>query len=376
MLLKTLLSLQAAKPGFETTNILAVNVPVSSYGRTPEQVRGFYREIQRRVTSIPGVDRVAFGSTVPWRDAGNFGDGFQFSVEGRTRENGQDDPRARFRSVSPGFFAALGMPIVAGRDFNEGDKNGSENVVIVSASLAQQLFPGQDPLNRHLMWTDGVMKFIGVTLDSRRIVGVTADIDDERIDPRTVMTVYHPFEQELGGGRLFVHARTDPYALVPIITRTVRELAADQPVERAATLDDVKAEVLAPDRLNAIVFGGFAVVALAISIVGVAGVLAFSVSQRTNELGIRLALGADPVIVGGLVLRQGAGLVVAGIVVGLATAALVTRTLARVFFLVGADDAPTFIVVTALLSVIALVACYLPARRAMRVDPMIALRHE
>ena len=202
MLLKTLLSLQAAKPGFETTNILAVNVPVSSYGRTPEQVRGFYREIQRRVTSIPGVDRVAFGSTVPWRDAGNFGDGFQFSVEGRTRENGQDDPRARFRSVSPGFFAALGMPIVAGRDFNEGDKNGSENVVIVSASLAQQLFPGQDPLNRHLMWTDGVMRFIGVTLDSRRIVGVTADVDDERIDPRTVMTVYHPFEQELSGGRL------------------------------------------------------------------------------------------------------------------------------------------------------------------------------
>ena len=174
MLLKTLLALQAARPGFETANVLAVNLPVSSFGRTPEQVRGFYREVQRRLTSVPGVERVAFGSTVPWRDAGNFGDGFQFSVEGRTRENGQDDPRARFRSVSPGFFAALGMPILAGRDFNESDRLGAENVVIISAGLAQQLFPGQDPLNRHLMWTDGVMKFIGVAPDARRIVGIAA----------------------------------------------------------------------------------------------------------------------------------------------------------------------------------------------------------
>jgi len=120
------------------------------------------------------------------------------------------------------------------------------------------------------------------------------DVDDERIDPRPVRTVYAPFEQELAGGRLFVHTRTDPYALVPTITRTVREMAADQPVERAATLEDVRADVLAPDRLNAIVFGGFAGVALAISIVGVAGVLAFSVSGRTREFGIRLAIGSQP----------------------------------------------------------------------------------
>src|SRR4051812_20489877 len=316
MLLNTLLSLQAARPGFETAHVLAVNVPVSSFGRTPEQIRGLYREIQRRLTTLPGVDRVAFGSTVPWRDAGNFGDGFQFSVEGRTRENGQDDPRARFRSVTPGFFAALGMPIVAGRDFNESDRNGGEKVVIVSAGLAQQLFPGQDPLNRHLMWTDGVMKFIGVAPDARRIIGVTADVDDERIDPRAVMTVYHPFEQELGGGRLFVHTRGDPYPLVPAITKAVRELAADQVVERAATLEDVRAEVLAPDRLNAIVFGGFAAVALAISMVGVAGVLAFSVSGRTREFGIRLAVGSQPHSILTGVLGEGLWMSALGVVAG------------------------------------------------------------
>jgi putative ABC transport system permease protein len=376
MLLKTLLSLQAAKPGFETTNILAVNVPVSSYQRTPEQVRGFYREIQRKVTAIPGVDRVAFGSTVPWRDAGNFGDGFQFSVEGRARENGQDDPRARFRSVSPGFFAALGIPIVAGRDFNEGDRNGSENVVIVSASLAQQLFPGQDPLNRHLMWTDGVMKFIGVTQDSRRIVGVTADVDDERIDPRTVMTVYHPFEQELSGGRLFVHTRSDPYALVPTITKTVRELAADQVVERAATLDDVRAEVLAPNRLNAIVFGGFAAVALAISIVGVAGVLAFSVSGRTREFGIRLAIGSQPREILTGVLGEGLWMTGIGVVTGAAGGFAVARLVGSYIQNVQLPGVLPVILSAAVLLVAAVIGSLLPAARAARVDVVQALRAE
>ncbi len=376
MLLNTLLALQAAKPGFETASVLAVNVPVSSYGRTPEQVRGFYREIQRRLTSLPGVERVAFGSTVPWRDAGNFGDGFQFSVEGRTGENGQDDPRARFRSVSPGFFAALGMPIIAGRDFNESDRNDSEKVVIVSAGLAQQLFPGQDPLNRHLMWTDGVMKFIGITTDARRIVGVTADIDDERIDPRAVMTVYHPFEQELSGGRLFVHTRGDPHALVPTITRTVRELAADQVVERAATLDDVRAEVLAPDRLNAIVFGGFAAVALAISIVGVAGVLAFSVSGRTREFGIRLAIGSQPAEILTSVLGEGLWMTGIGLIAGGAAGFALARAVGSYLQNVQLPGVVPVVLAAAVLLVAAVTGSLLPAARAARVDVVQALRAE
>jgi putative ABC transport system permease protein len=166
------------------------------------------------------------------------------------------------------------------------------------------------------MWTDGVMRFINITAEPRRIVGVVPDVDDERIDPRPAMTVYHPFDQELAGGRLFVHTRSDPYALVPAITRTVRELAADQPVERAATLEDVRAEVLAPDRLNAIVFGGFAAVALAISIVGVAGVLAFSVSGRTREFGIRLAVGSQPHSILAGVLAEGLWMSALGVIAG------------------------------------------------------------
>jgi putative ABC transport system permease protein len=325
---------------------------------------------------LPGVDRVSFGSNVPWRDAGSFGPGFQFSVEGRARENGVDDPRALFRSVSPGFFASLGIPIVAGRDFNDGDRNGSERVVVISASLARQLFPGQDPLNRHLMWTDGVMKFIDVSQDPRRIVGVAADIDDERIDPKAVLTVYHPFEQELTAGRMFVHTRSDPYALVPSITRTVRELAADQVVERAATLEDVRAEVLAPDRLSALVFGGFAAVALAISIVGVAGVLAFSVSGRMREFGIRLAIGSQPRSILTGVLSEGVVMSSLGVAAGAAGGFVAARLVGSFVEHVQLPGILPIVGAAAVLIVAAVLGALLPAARAARVDVVQALRAE
>ena len=218
----------------------------------------------------------------------------QFTAEGYAKANGEEDPRARFRTVSPGFFPALGVPLISGRDFNEADRRDAEKVVIVSQSLAQRLFPTGDALNHRLMWTDPVMKFIDVSTEGRRIVGVVPDIDDENIVPGAAMTIYHPLEQEIGGGRLFVHASTDPYALVPAISKIIRDLSDEQPVERAATLEDVKAEVLAPNRINAMVFGGFAGMALTIAIVGVAGVLAFSVSSRTREFGVRLAMGPSP----------------------------------------------------------------------------------
>jgi len=376
MLLVTLRNLQAARPAFEPAGLLAVDIPVASLGRTPEQVRAFYREVQRRLASVPGVDRVAFGSTVPWRDARGLANTLAFSVEGARRKDGQDDPRARFRSASPGFFGALGIPIVAGREFTDADRNGAERVVVISESIARQLFPGQDPLNRHLLWTDGLIKFIGVTSEPRRIVGVTADLDDERIDPAPVMTVYHPFEQEIGGGRLFVRAHTDPYALVPTITRTVHELAAEQPVERPATLEDVRAEVLAPERLNTIVFGGFAAVAVAIALVGVAGVLAFSVSGRTREFGIRLAVGSQPQRILAGVLGEGVVMaalgVGAGAIGGFALARLVGSYVTNVRL-------PGVLPVAAaalLLIVAAVIASLVPAARAARVDVMQALRSE
>ncbi|HUJ22504.1 MAG TPA: ABC transporter permease, partial [Bryobacteraceae bacterium] len=293
MLLKTLLALQAAQAGFDTRHVLAINVPVMSYGRTPDQVSDFYREAIRRITPLPGVAAVAVGTAVPWRDASSFGFGLSFSADGHVRAPGEDDPRARLRVVSPGFFAALGVPIIAGRDFTDADRRGTEAVVIVSQTLAQRMFPNQDAVNRHVMWTDPVIKFIDLSPMPRRIVGVAADIDDEHVVPGPTLTVYQPLgQQDTWAGRLFVHARSNPYALVSPITQMIRGMSAEQVVERAATLEDIRAEVLSPDRLNTLVFGGFAAVALAIAVVGVAGVLAFSVSGRTREFGIRLAVGS------------------------------------------------------------------------------------
>src|SRR4029453_18416843 len=197
--------------------------------------------------------------------------------------------------------------------------------VIISESLAQRMFPGRDPLNRHISWTDPVMKFIDMSTEPRRIVGVVADLDDENVVPGPVMTVYHPIGQAFGGERLFVTARRDPAPLVPPITRIIRDLSAEQPVEQAATLDDVRAEVLAPNRLNALVFGVFAAVAVLIAVVGVAGVLAFSVSARTREFGIRLAIGSEPRHLLAGVLREGAVIAAAGIAIGVVGGFLLAR---------------------------------------------------
>src|SRR4029077_14120369 len=296
-----------------------------------------------------------------------------FTVEGQKLENGEEPPRGKFRSVTPGFFATLGIPMLEGRDFNEADRDGAERVVIVSATLAQRLFPGQDAVNRRLYWSDSVMKFINISQEPRRIVGVVADVDDENITPKPSMLVYHPFEQEIGGVRLFVHATTDPYALVPTITRTVREMAVDQPVERASTLDDVRAEVLAPDRLHTIVFGGFAAVALAISIVGVAGVLAFSVSGRTREFGIRLAIGSQPREILASVLGEGLWMTGFGVVAGAMAGFALARTVGSFVQNVQLPGVVPVILSAAVLLVAAVVGSLLPAARAARVDVVQAL---
>jgi len=377
MLLKTLLALQTAQTGLDTRHVLAINVPAISYGRTPDQITAFYKESMRRITQLPSVDRVAFGIVVPWRDAGSFGPGFEFSADGHVRASDEEDPRAQLRTISPGFFAALGVPMIAGRDFNDADRLGGESVVIVSQSLARRMFPNQDAVNRHIMWTDPVMKFIDISTAPRRIVGVAADVDDEHVVPGPTLTVYHPFEQqEIWGGRLFVHVSANPYALVTPITRIIRDMSVDQPVERAATLEDVRAEVLTPDRLNTLVFGGFAAVALAIAVVGVAGVLAFSVSGRTREFGIRLAIGSQPRHLLTGVIAEGAVMASAGVAAGAVCGFALSRLAGSYFLDVQMPGAVPVTGSAAVLLAAAVVASVVPAARAARVDVMQALRSD
>lgn len=376
VLMQTLFNLEKTRPPFDSAKVLAVNLPVMSYQKTPQQVRDFYHEVQRRVAALPGVEHVAGGFSVPWRDEQGLNISFTFAAQGGKRKNDRDDFRAKFRSVGPGFFATMGVPLLDGRDFNDGDHDGAERVVIISQSLAQTLFPGQNALNRKLWWTDGVIKFIGISGEPRRIVAVVPDFDDENLIPSPEMTVYQPSDQEGWNGRMFVRAKQDPYALVPAITRVIHELSADQPVEKAATLGDVRAEVMTPDRLNAIVFGGFAAVALLISVVGVAGVLAFSVSARTREFGIRLALGAQPGKILGDVLKEGAAMALIGVGVGALAGFAAARAGARYFAAVQTPGAMVFVISGLIILAAAVLASAIPAGRAARVNAVEALRAE
>jgi len=377
MLLKTLLALQSAQTGMDTRRVLAINVPVISRGKSDEQVVSSYKATLEQIKSLPGVDAVSLGTTIPWRDAGGFGPGFNFSTDGHVRAAGEEDPRAQMRSITPGFFASLGVPLIAGRDFNDSDRKGSEPVVIVSQSLAQRMFPNQDAVNRHLYWTDPVMKFIDIATKPRRIIGVAADIDDEHVSPGAAINVYQPFGQEnTWGGRLFVHTRANPYSLVTPITRIIRERSPEQPVEHAATLEDIRAEVLSPDRLNTLVFGGFAAVALTIAVVGVAGVLAFSVASRTREFGVRLAMGSAPLHLLTGVIKDGLIMATAGIVTGAIAGFALIRIAGNYFADLRLPDAGPVVGAVFVLIAASVIASALPAARAARVDVMQALRSE
>ena len=385
VLIKTLITLQETQTGFDMHRVLAVNVPVMSYGKTSQDIINFYRQVIERISALPGVDRVALGTNVPWRDAGDLGPGLQFTGEGHVKGNHEEDPLAQLRVVSPGFFASLGVPLIAGRDFNDDDKRGGEPVVILSQSAAQRIFPGQDPINRHIMWTDPVMQFVYISQGPRRVVGVVADVDDEHVRPEPVATIYHPFGQvpddtskelPLFGGRLFVHTRSDPHALIIPLTRIIRGLSSEQPVEKAATLEDIRAEVLTPDRLNTLVFSGLAGLALAIAVVGVAGVLAFSVSGRTREFGIRLAVGAQPrhLLMG--VITEGAAMAGAGILAGAILGYGLARLAGSYFPSLEMPSAWPVIASVLVLLVAAIIASIFPAARAAHVDVTEALRAE
>jgi putative ABC transport system permease protein len=381
-LITTLLSLQAVQTGFDMPHVLAIDVPAMTYGKTPQQVLDFYKETIRQIEALPGVTRTAFGLVAPWRDADNFGPGAQYSADGHG--HGNDDPRAQWRTISPGFFAALGVPILQGRDFNDLDTKSTEPVAIVSQTLAQRMFPGEVAVGRHVYWTDPVFQFIPGSdaeksrfMAPHRIIGVAADVDDDHLVPEPTATIYGTFADNfLFGGHLFVHTNSNPYALVTPVTRIIRNLSADQPVEHASTLEDVRAKVLAPDRLNSLVFGVFATVALAIAVVGVAGVLAFSVSARTREFGIRLALGSQPQQLLRGVITQGAVMAAVGVLAGAVFGFVVARVAASYFGDLKMPGALPVIVSAFLLLVAAVIASWLPAARAARVDVMQALRSE
>ncbi len=358
--LSQLLALQTAPTAFDTRQVLAIDVPTPFIGFRDDGEMERYVALAARVEAVPGVERVALGMFVPWRDTSPLLSPIAFTVEGRVAAPGEDDPRARLRVVSPSALEVLGVPLLDGRDFLDSDDRHHEPVVIVSDSLARRWFPAGDAVGKTMWWTDA---YFGAKVP-RRIVGIAADVDDERLTSDPVPTVYHPTRQLRVAGRWFVSTTGNPYDVVPAIRRTVQDVAPEQPVERAATLGDVRKTVLGPERLNAAVISGFAAVALAITMVGVAGVLAYSAAVRRREFGIRVALGATRRQLIASVLRQGGWIVGVGIAAGLGVA-LATASFVRLPALVGG---------AAILAAAVMVVALVPAWRASRVDAAAVLR--
>ena len=364
-----LFHLQKAPTSYNMRQVIAINIPEADPGLGDKKLLDFSREVIRRLGVLPGVNGVALSNVAPWRDVGAF-PRIQFTVEGYSPENGEELPHARIRMVSPQFFAVLGIARISGRSFTDHDRPDSEPVVIVSESIAQRLFPNRNALNRRLYWK-------GVSFcNPCRIVGVVADADDENVVPGPAMTIYHPIEQVAEVRRLFLYTAGDPYALVPEVKRVLRDISPDQVVERAATLEDVRAEVLVSDRLNAFVVSGFACIALLIAAVGVAGVLAFSVSARTREFAVRLAVGASPNHLLQRVLLEGSTIVAFGIAIGAVSGYLLAQFIAGYLKHMQMPGAfPLLVAAIALVSA-GIVASLIPAVRASHVDVLHALRSE
>ena len=362
-LMSALLAQNRADTGFDMERVLAVDVPMPLEALNTKSI-DFLRNATLEIGKVPGVRSVSFSNFVPWRDAGAFTGPTAFAVDGDSTTH-----YGRLRLIGPGYFPTLGLRFVAGRDFNNEDARQKELVVIVSESVAAGVFGG-NALGRHLWWTDA---YFGKP-QPRRIIGIVADVDDEDLVPGTNHTVYHPVSQMPFANRIFVNATGDPHALAPEVTRIIRQMSADQPVERAATLAEVRDEVLGPERLKTFVVSIFASVALLVAVVGVAGVLAFSVSARTREFGVLLAMGSTPALLMKSVLSQGLRIVGAGIGAG-AAGAIAILAMSRFDWLPSSAAAP-LIAAGVLLTAAAVVAALVPAARASRVDVVTALRSE
>jgi len=296
-------------------------------------------------------------------------------AEGRTPAVGEAIPHADFRTADPDYFHAAGIPLLAGRTFTLTDRIGSGRVVIINRVLADRLFPGEDPVGRRVAWTGDVLRFTPFSGDWRTVVGVVGNTRDGGLDAPPVPAMYMPFASEVAfTGDLVVRADTDVSGLVASATAVVRRLAPTTPIDHVLTIAQIKDESVAPRRLNAALVSSFGLLAVLIAAVGIAGVLAFSVSSRTNEIGIRMSLGADQGQVLKMILGEGGFLLALGLGLGLAGAFVGTNLIQGLLFGVSPRDPLTLLGVALLMALIGIVACWIPAARAARVDPVAAMR--
>lgn len=370
LLLESMLHLLRASPGFDPSGVLTFNIdlPDVRYGK-PEQSILFYKQLLERVRAIPGVKSASGVLPLP---LANDIIRTTFEIEGQPVVKGEE-PRTYFRSVGLDYFQTMRIPLVAGRDFTPRDDRNATQVVIVNQTLARKFFPNENPIGKHIK--PGVSDTGPEKM--REIVGVVGDVKHRTLWNPPDPEVYVPYEQ-VAIGQMYVVARTDgdPMSLLPSMREQVKALDAELPVYTPKTLDDYVSSSIAGRKFISILCGVFAAVGLILATVGLFGVMSYTVSQRTHELGVRVAIGAEKQDVLRLILSQGMVMTLAGIGVGLLGTLGVSQLLKNELFGVTATDPLTFLGVGLLLTLVALAACYLPARRATRVDPIVALRYE
>jgi putative ABC transport system permease protein len=374
LLVRTLTKLNSVETGVRAENVLTLEVPIETNALDQPAKLAMYERMRDGIATLPGVQVASIGSNVPLKSTYFV---LELKAEGRALSSGEATPRATYKTADPAYFDAAGIPLLKGRAFASTDRRESAKVVIVNKSLADKLFPNQDPIGKQIAWTGEVLKFIPVTGDWRTVVGVVGDTRDQGLDTDPTPTVFQPIAQEeIFSGVLVIRTRNDPNLLRAAVLRTIRDPYPRQLIENVATLDEVRDATVAPRRLNAFFIASFGGLAMIIAMVGIAGVLAFSVSARTQEIGIRMSLGADASRVLRMVLGEGGVLLAIGLAVGLTGALLTTRLLQGLLFGVAPDDPVTLGGVAFLIGAVGIAACLLPALRAAKVDPAIALRAE
>ena len=368
LLMRSFIRLRGVDPGFRPAGVLTVRVPLAG-GRNAAGERriAFFKQVTDRIATLPGVRAVGAVNVLPLT---GLGVGATFAVEGRLAPNAEQRPLGLMRSVNSAYFGAMGIPLVAGRSPADSDTALSPPVIVVNQTLARRFWPGASAIGGRL-----AIDQIGGRV--AEIVGVVGDVKPDRINGAEWPTIYVPYAQGPAAAMtLAVRTAGAPLGLASAVTREVRQLDPDQPVADVRTMEEVVNLAVSGARFQTALLASFAGVAFLLAAVGIYGVISYDVSRRTNEIGIRMALGAQPADVQWLILGQGARLAVYGIVAGLLGAGVLTRWMGTMLFGVGPTDVWTYAAVSILLAVVALAASYLPSRRAMVPDPVIALRHE